>query len=81
MNVVVFDRLHVDGAGIGEIGIAVCCHRLDGTKYPTKISNCTIATSESIQYGAPVEHYVLRSASTPGATFVRAWNAWRTNVP
>jgi hypothetical protein len=27
------------------------------------------------------EHYVLRSAATPGATFVPAWNAWRTNVP
>jgi hypothetical protein len=34
VNVVVFDRLHINGAGMGEIGIAVCCHRLDGTKYP-----------------------------------------------
>ncbi|HEY5014068.1 MAG TPA: G8 domain-containing protein [Acidimicrobiia bacterium] len=41
-NGIVFDRLHVDGAGITQIGVFSCCHQLDGTTYPTTLSNCSV---------------------------------------
>ena len=40
-----------------------------------------VATVATLDVRNANEHYVLRSAATPGATFVPAWNAWRTNVP
>jgi hypothetical protein len=42
-NGLVFDNLHIDGAGITQIGIFACCHQLDGSRYPTVISNCTVS--------------------------------------
>jgi hypothetical protein len=39
---IVFDRLHVDGAGITQIGVFSCCHQLAGRTNPTTLSNCSV---------------------------------------
>jgi hypothetical protein len=44
-NGIRFDNLRIDGAGITPLGIRDCCHQIEGVRYPTVITNCSITNT------------------------------------